>query len=131
MELDKAVEADGEQDTLIVFVKACLDIDDATIVDLNKSPIAPEVYDVGWDRFAIGWEVDAKRRIIESYEEAARILREVEVDEVAPSRTRGIAQGRYEEAALAFLAVAMTYQSRHGYARALQDSAVAQTEVAF
>jgi len=130
MELDSAVEAEAEQDTLVAFVKACLDVDDATIVDINKSSIAPEVYDAGWDRFAIGWELDAKRRIVEGYEEAARVLREVEADAAAASRTRGIAQGRYEEASRTFLAVAITYRGRYGYGRAKRDSAVAQAEVA-
>lgn len=130
MKLDSAVETEAEQDTLVAFVKACLDIDDATIVDLNKSPIAPEVYDVGWDRFAIGWEVDAKRQIVENYEAVAAMLREVEAEDYKAPQTRWTVRGRHEEAARAFLAVAMTYRGRYGYGRALRDSAVAQTEVA-
>lgn len=130
MELDNAASTNTEQDTLVAFVKACLDIDDATIVDLSKSPIAPKVYDVGWDRFAIGWELDAKRRIVENYEAVAAMLREVEAEDYAAQQTRWTVRGRHEEAARAFLAVAMTYRGRYGYGQALRDSAVAQAEVA-
>ena len=130
MELDSAVKTETDQDALVAFVKACLDVDDATIVDINKSSIAPEVYDAGWDRFAIGWELDAKRRIVENYEAVAAMLREVEAEDYKAPQTRWTVRGRHEEAARAFLTVAMTYRGRYGYGRALRDSVVAQAEVA-
>lgn len=107
---------------LVQFVEQCLDIDDKTVMDFSKSPITPEVFAAGWDRFSILHELIAKRLILRQYQDAATGLQHLEslppgIQSVLDLAT---ARARAQEAGRAFTAIAATYQARHGYGKALQ-----------
>ncbi len=115
------VETRLPPDTLVAFVKSCLDADDKTITNFKgPSPIASEVFTAGWDRFSIMHDLVAKRLVVESCEQAIRTLRAFEAlpqDQVSLPHLWG-ARGRAWEASRAFNAIAATFRDRHGYGKA-------------
>lgn len=114
-------ETDLPPDTLVEFVLRCLDIDDKTIADFSgPPPMVHEVYAAGWDRFAILWDLIAKRLIAERCRDQLKALRDLEAQPPGevPALDLTVAQVRAQEAGRAFAAVAGTYRDRHGYGRA-------------
>lgn len=126
MSVNDLAEAGTPPEALVEFVGICLDIDCATIVDVSVPSIQREVYEVGWDRFAIGWELDAKRAILDGYRAAVRALRDLESrpPEHQVALQLCAAQARAAEAGRALMAIAGTYRDRHGYARARRGELV-------
>lgn len=122
MGLADLAEAQLPPATLVDFVEGCLDVDDKTVMDFSKSPIAPEVFAAGWDRFSILHELIAKRLILEQYQDAAAALHDLEalppgIQSVLDLAT---ARARAQEAGKAFVAVAATFCNRQGYGQALR-----------
>lgn len=122
MALADLAETELPPAALMEFVERCLDIDDQTVMDFSKSPIAPEVFAAGWDRFSINRDLVAKRLVLEQYQEAAAALRNLEA---LPPGLQSVldlatARARAQEAGRAFSAVASTFCDRHGYSKAVR-----------
>lgn len=114
-------------DTLLAFVKCCLDIDDETIRNFKgPAPITAEVYSAGWDRFAIDRDLYAKRQILEAYEDVVAALERLDADppDDATMLDLWVARARVQQAAVAFRAIAATYKDRHGYTMAARGESV-------
>ncbi len=108
-------------DSLVAFVEACLNIDNETIVNLTgPPPITREIYDAGWDRYAIFWDLAAKRGILKAYQEARSALASLEQQPAAASEIEAaVTCARALEAGRALMAIAATYRDRYGYGRAI------------
>lgn len=124
MGLPDLAEAELPPATLVEFVKRCLNIDTTTIVDVAKPSIQREIYDIGWDRYAICWELTAKEQILERYKAVTAELQALEAlpDTQRPAYAAELcaARARADEAGRAFLAIATTYKDRYGYGRAVR-----------
>jgi hypothetical protein len=117
MALADLAETELPPAALVEYVERCLDIDDETVKNFDKSPIAPEVFAAGWDRFAILHDLIAKRLILEQYQEASATLEKLESlpPGIQSMPDLATARARADEAGRAFTAIAATFRLRYGY----------------